>query len=85
MHSQHIQQSPLIFFSYDGKQVSTWFGTGGAGFCISRHLADKMKKFILDNEFKKLTAKVGHADDVMIGSFVIKMLLNNNQFFFDVF
>ena len=58
-------------FSYKRKHVSTWFGTGGAGFCISRHLAGKMKQFILKNEFIRLSARVGHADDVMIGLFII--------------
>lgn len=64
-----------ILANYEGKsKIPFWFGTGGAGFCVSRHLADKMQKFMINSEFENLSAKVGHADDVMIG-FIINYLL----------
>lgn len=64
-----------ISVGYDNKDVPAWFGTGGAGFCISRKLANKMEKLVINKQFEKLGAKIQAADDVTIG-FIVNHLLD---------
>ncbi|XP_033631250.1 beta-1,3-N-acetylglucosaminyltransferase lunatic fringe-like [Asterias rubens] len=51
-----------------------WFGTGGAGVCISRSLALKMSPYASTEEFPRICNRIGLPDDVALG-FVIDDLL----------
>lgn len=44
-----------------------WFGTGGAGICISRGLAEKMIPVAGGDRYKASLAKTGSPDDVLVG------------------
>lgn len=71
LDDKKLQQCYILLiskkYSYDNKDVPAWFGTGGAGFCISRKLANKMEKLVTNKQFEKLGAKIQAADDVTIG------------------
>jgi len=56
------------------RRVRFWFATGGAGFCISRSLAEKMRPWIEEGKFKKLADDIRLPDDVAVG-YVIEVLL----------
>lgn len=49
-----------------------WFATGGAGFCISRPLAEKMTHSIEVNNFKVISDCIGFPDDVTVGFIIGK-------------
>jgi fringe protein len=44
-----------------------WFGTGGAGICLSRSTLLKMQAFIMGNHFETICAQLGLPDDVTLG------------------
>ena len=56
------------------KTVKFWFATGGAGFCISRGLAEKMRPFVVDGQFQELSNTIRLPDDVTMG-YLMEILL----------
>ena len=57
------------------KSASFWFATGGAGFCLSRALAEKMRPFVENEKFQELANTIRLPDDVTLG-YLIEVLLN---------
>lgn len=51
----------------DMKQVRFWFATGGAGFCLSRGLALKMKPWASDGAFMTTAEHIHLPDDCTVG------------------
>lgn len=54
--------------------VEFWFATGGAGFCLSRRLAEKMSPWASGFHFEQTSAKIRLPDDCTVGFIVEKML-----------
>lgn len=51
-----------------------WFATGGAGFCLSRPLVERMRPWIGDGRFQQLADDIRLPDDVAIG-YVVEQLM----------
>ncbi|TRY69465.1 hypothetical protein TCAL_04681 [Tigriopus californicus] len=49
------------------KKVSFWFATGGAGFCLSRPLVEKILPKVRDNAFVATGESIRLPDDVTVG------------------
>jgi fringe protein len=60
-----IRQAPLGLGNFNKEPF--WFGTGGAGFCLSRNLAKKMEPYVRDGKFEKLCEFIRLPDDCTIG------------------
>ncbi|XP_073336525.1 beta-1,3-N-acetylglucosaminyltransferase lunatic fringe-like isoform X2 [Pagrus major] len=56
------------------KQVRFWFATGGAGFCLSRGLALKMKPWSSDGTFMATAEHIRLPDDCTVG-YIVEALL----------
>ncbi|KAI4832419.1 hypothetical protein KUCAC02_015388 [Chaenocephalus aceratus] len=56
------------------KQVSFWFATGGAGFCLSRGLALKMKPWASEGSFMATADHIRLPDDCTVG-YIVEALL----------
>ncbi|KAM8843373.1 beta-1,3-N-acetylglucosaminyltransferase manic fringe isoform 2-T2 [Synchiropus picturatus] len=56
------------------REVQFWFATGGAGFCISRRLAEKMAPWARGSRFEQTSAKIRLPDDCTVGFIVEKRL-----------
>lgn len=56
------------------RNVKFWFATGGAGFCLSRPLAEKMRPWVTAGRFQKLADDIRLPDDVTVG-YLIEVLL----------
>jgi len=56
------------------RNVKFWFATGGAGFCLSRSLAEKMRPWVTQGRFQKLADDIRLPDDVAVG-YMIEVLL----------
>uniref|UniRef100_A0A1B6EG05 Fringe-like glycosyltransferase domain-containing protein n=1 Tax=Clastoptera arizonana TaxID=38151 RepID=A0A1B6EG05_9HEMI len=56
------------------QNISFWFATGGAGFCLSRSLALKMMPLASDGKFISIGEKIRLPDDVTMG-YIIEHLL----------
>uniref|UniRef100_A0A3Q0SL59 MFNG O-fucosylpeptide 3-beta-N-acetylglucosaminyltransferase n=1 Tax=Amphilophus citrinellus TaxID=61819 RepID=A0A3Q0SL59_AMPCI len=56
------------------REVRFWFATGGAGFCLSRRLAEKMSPWASGSQFVKTSAKIRLPDDCTVGFIVEKRL-----------
>ncbi|XP_072240819.1 beta-1,3-N-acetylglucosaminyltransferase lunatic fringe-like [Leuresthes tenuis] len=56
------------------KQVRFWFATGGAGFCLSRGLALKMKPWASDGAFMATAEHIRLPDDCTVG-YIVEALL----------
>ena len=56
------------------KKISFWFATGGAGFCLSRPLAEKMRGLVTTEGFVDVGERIRLPDDVTLG-FVAEHLL----------
>ncbi|KAM9770534.1 beta-1,3-N-acetylglucosaminyltransferase manic fringe [Menidia menidia] len=56
------------------KKVQFWFATGGAGFCLSRSLAEKMSPWARGPQFERTSAKIRLPDDCTVGFIVEKRL-----------
>jgi len=69
--------SPLEILDRESpkKKINFWFGTGGAGFCISRPLAERMAPLVKNGEFVKTGNKIRLPDDVTVG-YIVEVLLN---------
>jgi len=55
------------------KKVSFWFATGGAGFCLSQSLAEKMRDHAAEGKFSSVADKMRLPDDVTMG-YVVELL-----------
>ncbi|XP_037073880.1 fringe glycosyltransferase-like [Pollicipes pollicipes] len=69
-------RAPLQIMDRDrpGERISFWFGTGGAGFCLSRALALKMSPFASGGRFMRVAEKIRLPDDVTVG-YIVEHLL----------
>ncbi|XP_070684268.1 beta-1,3-N-acetylglucosaminyltransferase lunatic fringe-like [Pempheris klunzingeri] len=56
------------------RQVRFWFATGGAGFCLSRGLALKMKPWASDGSFMATAEHIRLPDDCTVG-YIVEALL----------
>ncbi|CAJ1052925.1 beta-1%2C3-N-acetylglucosaminyltransferase manic fringe [Xyrichtys novacula] len=56
------------------REVRFWFATGGAGFCLSRRLAEKMAPWASGSRFEQTSAKIRLPDDCTVGFIVEKRL-----------
>lgn len=56
------------------REVRFWFATGGAGFCLSRRLAEKMAPWASGSQFVRTSAKIRLPDDCTVGFIVEKRL-----------
>ncbi|KAM9314413.1 beta-1,3-N-acetylglucosaminyltransferase manic fringe [Pholidichthys leucotaenia] len=56
------------------REVRFWFATGGAGFCLSQRLAQKMAPWASGSNFEKMSARIRLPDDCTIGFIVEKRL-----------
>ncbi|XP_064179753.1 beta-1,3-N-acetylglucosaminyltransferase manic fringe isoform X1 [Anguilla rostrata] len=56
------------------REVEFWFATGGAGFCLSRRLAEKMAPWASGSRFERTSAVIRLPDDCTVGFIVEKRL-----------
>nr|XP_020473505.1 beta-1,3-N-acetylglucosaminyltransferase manic fringe-like [Monopterus albus] len=56
------------------REVRFWFATGGAGFCLSRRLAEKMAPWARGSRFEQTSATIRLPDDCTVGFIVEKRL-----------
>ncbi|XP_070772846.1 beta-1,3-N-acetylglucosaminyltransferase manic fringe isoform X1 [Enoplosus armatus] len=56
------------------REVRFWFATGGAGFCLSRRLAEKMAPWASGYRFEETSATIRLPDDCTVGFIVEKRL-----------
>lgn len=56
------------------REVRFWFATGGAGFCLSRQLAEKMAPWASGSRFEQTSAIIRLPDDCTVGFIVEKRL-----------
>lgn len=56
------------------REVRFWFATGGAGFCLSRRLAEKMAPWASGPRFERTSATIRLPDDCTVGFIVEKRL-----------
>lgn len=56
------------------REVHFWFGTGGAGFCLSRKLAERMAPWASGPRFEQTSALIMLPDDCTVGFIVEKRL-----------
>ncbi|XP_078138791.1 beta-1,3-N-acetylglucosaminyltransferase manic fringe [Centroberyx gerrardi] len=56
------------------REVRFWFATGGAGFCLSRQLAEKMAPWAGGSRFEQTSAAIRLPDDCTVGFIVEKRL-----------
>jgi fringe protein len=59
------------------EEVSFWFATGGAGFCLSRALALRMSPLASGGKFTKICDRIQLPDDVTVG-YIAGHLLGQN-------
>ncbi|KAJ0051161.1 hypothetical protein NL108_014788, partial [Boleophthalmus pectinirostris] len=56
------------------REVHFWFATGGAGFCLSRVVAERMAPWASGSEFEKTSALIRLPDDCTVG-FIVEQRL----------
>lgn len=56
------------------REVQFWFATGGAGFCLSRALAEKMAPWASGSKFEETSALIRLPDDCTVGFIVERRL-----------
>ncbi|XP_023814965.2 beta-1,3-N-acetylglucosaminyltransferase manic fringe isoform X2 [Oryzias latipes] len=56
------------------REVQFWFATGGAGFCLSRRLAEKMIPWASGSRFEQTSSKIRLPDDCTVGFIIEKRL-----------
>lgn len=56
------------------REVRFWFATGGAGFCLSRRLAERMAPWASGSRFEQTSAAIRLPDDCTVGFIVEKRL-----------
>ncbi|XP_047221812.1 beta-1,3-N-acetylglucosaminyltransferase lunatic fringe-like [Girardinichthys multiradiatus] len=59
------------------KRVRFWFATGGAGFCLSRGLALKMKPWVSEGRFMATAEHIRLPDDCTVG-YIVEALLGGS-------
>lgn len=52
-----------------------WFGTGGAGVCLSRSALHKLEPYVRNGRFEQLGIRLGVPDDVTLGYLMGRKLL----------
>lgn len=63
--------SPLeVMNKSEKKKISFWFATGGAGFCLSRPLAERMAPLVKNGQFVATGENIRLPDDVTVGYIV---------------
>lgn len=79
-------RTPLEIVTRDDKQknISFWFATGGAGFCISKALALKMLPVASGGKFISIGEQIRLPDDVTMG-YIIEHLLKKKLTVVDLF
>jgi len=55
------------------KRISFWFATGGAGFCLSKSLTEKMREIFSEGKFSDVGDRMRLPDDVTMG-YVVEAL-----------
>ncbi|XP_072044152.1 beta-1,3-N-acetylglucosaminyltransferase radical fringe-like [Amphiura filiformis] len=60
-----------------GETFKFYFGTSGAGFCISKALILKMAPHVCNGNFVKVCERIRWPDDMAVG-FVVEVLTNNS-------
>ena len=68
----------------NNQTVNFWFGTGGAGFCLSLPLVTKMMPYIQNGRFIYLGEELHLNDDVLVG-YIVEYLLQTPLTFVDQF
>lgn len=66
------------------KQKKFWFATGGAGFCLSRALVNKMRPYISDGKFIESCERIKLPDDCTVGfisEVLVKAKLKRSELF----
>ncbi|KAH7728874.1 fringe [Aphelenchoides avenae] len=58
---------PVRLVRPDGASEAFWFGTGGAGICMSRSALRKLEPYIRNGRFEQLGVSLGVPDDVTLG------------------
>lgn len=58
----------------DDERLEFWFGTGGAGVCVSRTLANRMKPLMIDGRFSTIASEIEAADDNTLGFVAVHLL-----------
>jgi len=70
-------EKPLEIIDRDSpdlqKKISFWFATGGAGFCLSKSLTEKMRDHAAEGKFSSVADKMRLPDDVTMG-YVVELL-----------
>lgn len=67
---------PIVVFDKRKKtNISFWFATGGAGFCVSRSLISKMAPYVTGGQFMTIGDEIRLPDDVTLG-YIIDYMLN---------
>jgi len=70
-------EKPLEIIDRDSpemkKKISFWFATGGAGFCLSQSLTEKMRHHAAEGKFSSVADKMRLPDDVTMG-YVVELL-----------
>uniref|UniRef100_A0A8C6WSE6 MFNG O-fucosylpeptide 3-beta-N-acetylglucosaminyltransferase n=1 Tax=Neogobius melanostomus TaxID=47308 RepID=A0A8C6WSE6_9GOBI len=56
------------------REVQFWFATGGAGFCLSRALAERMSPWASGSRFEQTSALIRLPDDCTVGFIVERRL-----------
>ncbi|KAK2817325.1 hypothetical protein Q5P01_025516 [Channa striata] len=69
-----IEATEMLSASTEMKKVRFWFATGGAGFCLSRGLALKMKPWASDGAFMATAERIRLPDDCTVG-YIVEALL----------
>ena len=68
----------------DGAKRKFYFGTGGAGWCVSRPLLLQMERILMEKSFTSISSSIGLPDDVTIGFIIDQVVgveLNNETKF----
>lgn len=83
-HSKYLTNWHFFYLPQDlpkssESKIKFWFATGGAGFCISRPLVQKMSPLIRGNRLTAISDRIRFPDDVTVGFIIGK---KNKHFFF---
>lgn len=71
---KYVQNYRADWLALFQRDVHFWFATGGAGFCLSRKLAEKMAPWASGPRFEKTSAVIMLPDDCTVGFIVEKRL-----------
>uniref|UniRef100_A0A3B3ZVS5 Fringe-like glycosyltransferase domain-containing protein n=1 Tax=Periophthalmus magnuspinnatus TaxID=409849 RepID=A0A3B3ZVS5_9GOBI len=71
---KYIVLNTFVFTCYLQREVHFWFATGGAGFCLSRALAERMAPWASGSQFEQTSALIRLPDDCTVG-FIVEQRL----------